>query len=197
MQKKPYIIGLCGGTCSGKSTISHRLKELLCKKYTVSILDMDSYYNWSMMKTIAPITQIEYAEHNHPNALDIENCYKDLLNAISDKSIDVVLVDGVFSLYFDQIRAKLDMKVFIDLKSDERLYRRIKRSLSNEYETLDETANRYLDTVRYRHDEFVEPMRWHADIIINGTWDANLGVNIIASYIEAQLGDNYDNTRKN
>jgi len=197
MQKKPYIIGLCGGTCSGKSTISHRLKELLCKKYTVSILDMDSYYNWSMMKTIAPITQIEYAEHNHPNALDIENCYKDLLNAISDKSIDVVLVDGVFSLYFDQIRAKLDMKVFIDLKSDERLYRRIKRSLSNEYETLDETANRYLDTVRYRHDEFVEPTRWHADIIINGTWDANLGVNIIASYIEAQLGDNYDNTRKN
>lgn len=146
------------------------------------------------MKTIAPITQIEYAEHNHPNALDIENCYKDLLTAISDKSIDVVLVDGVFALYFNQIRATLDMKVFVDLKSDERLYRRIKRSLSNEYETLDETANRYLDTVRYRHDEFVEPTRWHADIIINGTWDTNLGVNIIASHIEAQLGDNHDNT---
>jgi uridine kinase len=183
MSKKPYIIGISGGSCSGKSTLADSLKNMLDKKYIVSLLNMDNYYQWSAMKTIAPITRIEYPEHNHPDAVDKEKLYKDFRAAISDKINDIVLIEGVFSLYFDEIREKLDLKVFVDLKSDERLYRRIKRR----FESLDDTARRYLDTVRYRHDEFVEPTRWHADIIINGTLDANLGTSIIVSYIEAQI----------
>ena len=144
---------------------------------------MDNYYQFSAMKTIAPITRIEYPEHNHPDAVDKDRLYKDFGAIISDEVNDIVLIEGVFSLYFDPIIEKLDLKVFVDLKSDERLYRRIKRR----FESLDDTALRYLDTVRYRHDEFVEPTRWYADIVINGTLDTNLGMNITASYIEAQL----------
>ena len=183
MSKKPCIIGISGGTCSGKSTLSDSLKKILDKKYTVSLLNMDNYYQWSLLKTIAPITRVEYPEHNHPDAVDKDKLYKDFEAAISDKTNDIVLIEGVFSLYFDELREKLDLKVFVDLKSDERMYRRIKRM----YESLDDTAHRYLDTVRYRHDEFVEPTRWHADIVINGTLDANLGANIIITYIEAQI----------
>ena len=183
MQKKPYIVGISGGTCSGKSTLSDSLKKILDKKYMVSLMNMDNYYQWSLMKTIAPITRIEYPEHNHPDAVDKDRLYKDFNAAISDKSNDIVLIEGVFSLYFDQLREKLDLKIFVDLKSDERMYRRIKRM----YESLDDTAHRYLDTVRYRHDEFVEPTRWHADIVINGTLDANLGTSIVATYIDAQI----------
>jgi len=183
MSKKPYAVGISGGSCSGKSTLADNLKKMLDKKYTVSLLNMDNYYPWAAMKTIAPITRIEYPEHNHPDAVDTDRLYKDFSAAISDKSNDIVLIEGIFSLFFDPLREKLDLKVFVDLKSDERLYRRIKRK----YESLDDTALRYLDTVRYRHDEFVEPTRWHADIIINGTLNANLGTNIIVAYIEAQV----------
>ena len=185
MEKKTYVVGISGGTCSGKSTLTDMLEKALGKKYKTRVLRMDDYYKWSEMRTVAPITRIEYPEHNHPGAVDIDKLYKDFTTALSDKTTDVVLIEGIFSLYFDQIREKLDLKIFVDLKSDERIYRRIKRMIT--YETLDEITLRYLDTVRYRHDEFVEPTRWHADLVINGTLNANLGTIIVLSYIEAQI----------
>jgi len=185
MSKKPYVVGISGGTCSGKSTLSHILEKILSEKYKVTVLNMDNYYKWSEMRTIAPITHIEYPEHNHPDAVDIDKLYNDFITAISDKTNDVVLMEGIFAFYFDRLREKFDLKIFVDLKSDERIYRRIKRMIS--HETLDQIALRYLDTVRYRHDEFVEPTRWHADLIINGTLDVNLGTAIIASYVDTQI----------
>ena len=180
--KKPYVVGISGGTCSGKSTLTTALKEALGKQYNVSVISMDDYYNWGAIKTIAPITRVEYPEHNHPDAVNLDKLYADFAAAISNSAYDIVLVEGVFSLYFDTLREQLDLKVFVDLKSDERMYRRIKRM----YEPLEDTANRYLDTVRYRHDEFVEPTRWHADIVLNGAGDVNMGVAVVASYIESQ-----------
>lgn len=183
--KKTYVVGISGGSCSGKTTISNRLEKILSEKYKVSVLHLDWYYKKQEVMTIAPITRIEYAEHNHPDVMDIDRIYNDFTAAIADETNDVVLIEGLFALYFDQIREKLDLKVFIDLKSDERIYRRIKRWIDRQ--TIDEIALRYLDTVRYRHDEFIEPTRWHADLVVNGTLDANLGTDIIVSYIEAQL----------
>jgi uridine kinase len=183
MSKKPYIVGISGGTCSGKSTLADRLKEILEKKYSISLINMDNYYQWSARTTIAPISRIEYPEHNHPDVVDKDTLYKDIDTEISNGTTDIILIEGVFSLFFYQLREKLDLKIFVDLKSDERLYRRIKRM----FESLDETAQRYLDTVRYRHDEFVEPTRWHADIVINGTLDTNLSTSIVVSYIEARI----------
>ena len=183
--KRPYTIGINGGTCSGKSTLTNTLYEKLGKRYKTCVICMDDYYNWGEMKTISPITRIEYPEHNHPDAIDISKLNEDFMSSISVTTNDIVIIEGVFSLYFNVIRERLDLKIFIDLKSDERLYRRIKRMI--DCESLEEIACRYLDTVRYRHDEFVEPLRWHADIILNGTLDANLGVSVIASYIETRI----------
>ena len=186
MQTKPYVVGITGGTCSGKSTISDRIEKILGEKYKVSVLHMDRYYRNPSIMTIAPITRIEYAEHNHPDSMEADRLFSDFEAAISDETNDVVILEGIFAFHFDRLREKLDLKVFIDLKSDERIYRRIKRWLDRQ--TIDEIALRYLDTVRYRHDEFVEPTRWHADIVINGTLDANLGTDILITYIEAQIG---------
>ena len=185
--KKPYIVGITGGSCSGKSTIAAKLSEMLSDTYTVKVFSTDSYYNWRGMKTIAPFTRIEYSEHNHPDGVEFDRLYQEFTAAISDSTIDVVLVEGIFGLYFEQIREQLDLKVFVDLRSDERLYRRIKRSARNHGESLDETALRYLDTVRYRHDEFVEPMRWHADVVLNGAWDVCLGVDVVAEYVRGKI----------
>ncbi|MCL2527873.1 MAG: deoxynucleoside kinase [Defluviitaleaceae bacterium] len=180
-----YVIGISGGTCSGKSTITDMLEETLHNKYKVAVLRMDDYYEWAKMQTIAPITRISYPEHNHPSAVDMDKLNNDFLAAVYNKTNDIVIIEGIFAFYFEHLREKLDLKVFIDLKSDERIYRRIKRMIA--HEAIDEIAQRYLDTVRYRHDEFVEPTRWYADIVINGNKDVNVGVDIITSCIESKI----------
>ena len=186
MAKRPYIVGISGGTCSGKSTLVQNLEETLAATYKVAVLNMDKFYKWSAMRTIAPITRVEYPEHNHPDAVDMDKLMQEFAAAIADEANDIVLIEGVFALHFDAIREQLDLKIFVDLKSDERMYRRIKRMM-NENTSLDDVARRYLDTVRYRHDEFVEPTRWHADLVINGMLDANLGTGIIAAHVAAQV----------
>ena len=185
MSKKPYIAGISGGSCSGKSTITDRLEKTLGEKYKVAVLHLDRYYIQPELKTIAPFTRVEYVERNHPDSMVTDRIYEDLAAAVSDETNDIILIEGLFALYFDRLREQLDLKVFIDLQSDERIYRRIKRSIN--YESLDEIALRYLDTVRHRHDEFIEPTRWYADLVINGTLDTNLGTDIIVSYIETQI----------
>lgn len=188
--KKPYIIGISGGTCSGKSTIAGKLNDSLCEKYKTAVLNMDDYYNWSKMKTVAPITRVEYPEHNHPDAFDINRFRNDFTAAINDETVDVIITEGLFALYFDCFREQYDLKVYVDLQSDERMFRRIKRMMLRE--SLDDIAIRYLDTVRYRHNEFVEPTRWYADLVINGSCVDDVGVDLIASYAEKQI-DNKNN----
>ena len=185
MLGKKYIVGISGGSCSGKSTMATMLANSLGERFKIKLFHLDDYYQWDKMKTIAPITGIEYTEHNHPDGVNMDALYKDFMAAIDDTSNDIILVEGLFALYFAQLRKEYDLKIFIDLKSDERLYRRIKRNMV--HSPMEEIAVRYLDTVRYRYDEFVEPTRWHADLVVNGTLDANQGAGIAAMYIEAQV----------
>ena len=185
MANKPYVIGICGGTCSGKSTISEIINAELGGRRKIIVIHMDTYYKRPGFTTIAPITRIEYHEANHPDSLEVERMRGDFTAAANDPGNDIVIIEGLFAFYFDDIRERLDLKVYIDLKSDERMYRRIKRWINRT--TLEDIVNRYLDTVRYRHDEFVEPLRWHADIVINGTLEANLGTRILLTYIKTQL----------
>jgi len=185
MSKKPYVVGISGGTCSGKTTLTNNIAAKLAEKYRIVVLHMDKYYKWSKIKTIAPITRIEYVEHNHPDSVDLDLLNADFFTSVSDENNDIVLLEGLFAFYLEQFREKLDLKIFVDLKSDERLYRRIKRMIN--HESLDEIALRYLDTVRYRHEEFVEPTRWYADLVVNGTLDMNLGTEIVLSYIKTQM----------
>jgi len=186
MEKKPYIVGIAGGTCSGKSTLTDELAETLGAAYKVTVLNLDTFYKFAAMRTVAPITRVEYPEHNHPAAVDMDKLQAAFSAAIAEEGNDVVLAEGIFALHFDHIREQFDLKVFVDLKSDERMYRRIKRMM-NDNTTMDDVAVRYLDTVRYRHDEFVEPTRWHADLVVNGNLDKNLGAGIIAAHIAAQI----------
>ena len=186
MSQKPYIIGITGGTCSGKTTLTESLEMSLSKNHKVSAFHMDAYIKKPSPTTIAPITRIEYVDHNHPDAFDLDRLYHDIGEAVEDDSenrADIVIIEGLFTLYLDPIRDRLDLKVFVDLKSDERLVRRIKRFMKFG-QTADEITSRYLDTVRFRHDELIEPTRWHADVVINGMFDMNNGTDILLKYIE-------------
>jgi len=188
MRSKPYIVGIAGGTCSGKTALTDRLGEALAKNHRVAVFHMDKYFKRPSPTTIAPITRIEYMEHNHPDSLDLDLLYREfseMAGGSSESGPDIIIIEGLFALYLDYIRDRLDLKVFVDLKSDERLVRRIKKFMRFG-QTMDEITSRYLDTVRYRHDELIEPTRWHADIVINGTLDMNKGTDILLSYIERQ-----------
>ncbi|GHU95580.1 uridine kinase [Spirochaetia bacterium] len=184
MDKKPYIIGFAGGTCSGKSFAAEKLKAALAPR-TVTVINMDTYFMNPPARTIAPITGIEYVEHNHPDGMRLNELYAAFEEAINAKP-DFVIIDGLFAFHLEKIRKQLDLKVFVDLKSDERLVRRIRRH-TQRGQTFDEVVNRYLDTVRYRHDELVEPTRWHADIVLNGLFDNpdNKGLAILLGYLKS------------
>ncbi len=177
-----FVIGIAGGTCSGKSTLTQKLEayyEDRCK-----VLHMDSYFRRPSITTIAPVTGIEYVEHNHPDALYLDNLYSDF-NAAVASDAEIVIIEGLFALYLTEIRDKLDLKIFVDLDSDERLVRRVKRFMERG-QTFEEITDRYIDTVRFRHNELIEPTRWHADMVVNGIFKETT-VNILTTYIDSML----------
>lgn len=186
--KKPFVIAIAGGTCSGKSTLAERLTEALQKDYKVTLLNMDRYFRRPGITTIAPITGIEYVEHNHPDALRLEDMFADYDAAVedtSDEAADIVIIEGLFALYLPEIRTKADLKLFVDLDSDERLVRRIDKFMARG-QTKQEVTDRYIDTVRFRHNELIEPTRWHADMVVNGVLDRCKAEEIILAYVNTK-----------
>lgn len=182
-----YVIGITGGTCSGKTTLTQKLKEkLTADGYKINDIHMDGYFKNPTPKTIAPFTRIEYPEHNHPDSFRMQEFYDAVDEAVKGDE-DILIIEGLLILHLDYIREKLDLKLFVDLRSDERLIRRIKRFQKDRGQALEDVSDRYLDSVRYRHDEFVEPSRWYADLIINGAFDLNNGTGIIYDYIKGKV----------
>ena len=176
-----FVIGIAGGSCSGKTTLAGALEERyreMGKK--AAVIHMDTYFKNPVPTVIAPFTGVEYPENNHPDAVKLDELYAALDSARASDA-DVVIVEGLMILHLDYIRERLDLKIFVDLMSDERMFRRIKRFMRDRGQTMDEVAIRFLDTVRYRHNEFVEPSRWYADIVINGCAELSKSCDIITA----------------
>ena len=151
MGKKPYVVGITGGTASGKTTLVERLPALL-EPLRVYRFNCDYYYRYGQrLTTVAPFTGIEYKEANVPEALGLKELFHDfeeVCEGRTEEEYDVVLIEGLFVLYLPELR--------------------------------------YLDTVRYRHNEYVEPTRWYADMVINGTLP-DKSLDILATYIKADV----------
>jgi len=153
---------------------------------------MDYYFKPDdiMPRAVAPITGKEYPDHNHPDTLDLSRMLNDLENAM--QSAEIIIIEGAMALSIEEIHKQLDLKVFIDCKADERIVRRLKR-YKHEWNTLIEDdseifgrmADIYLDLVRYRHDEFVEPSKWRADIILNGSTPSDKALDMVKDYVVA------------
>lgn len=178
--EKPYIIGIAGGSASGKTTLSDLMKESLADK-KVKLFHLDEYYKKPVCKIKAPITGVVYDDYNHPDSLEILAFCDDLVEA-KQQDFDCIIVEGLFVLSLDNIREQLDLKVFVDCQADERIIRRIRRNMQWG-QSIDEITTVYLDAVRYRHNELVEPSKWHADIIINGSNPSEIGFQILLEWI--------------
>jgi len=114
-----------------------------------------------------------------------EELFRDFYAALSGET-EIVIVEGLFALWFEEIRTKCDLKLFVDLRSDERLVRRIRR-FGEAGQSFDDIVSRYIDTVRFRHDEFVEPTRWYADMVVNGMLPPKT-VELITAYANSIVG---------
>ncbi|MCU0648100.1 MAG: uridine kinase [Gemmatimonadaceae bacterium] len=201
----PLLIGIAGGTGSGKSTVAHAVADAL-DGHSVAFVDMDAYY-----RSFAHLTLHERHAINwdHPDTFDLE-LLDDHLAALAageaiDKPIydyttharrsetervdpaDVVVIDGVLLFADARLRERLHVKVFVDADADERVIRRIRRDLAHRGRQLEGILEQYETTVRPMHLEFVEPSKRYADLIIPRGGHNAVGIDLIVGLIHRQL----------
>ena len=187
-QHRPLVVGIAGGTASGKSTLSRRLEQALAERLIV-LMPMDRYFLKIKPRMSAPITGEDFEDHNHPDSFDLAGLVRDLDAHCEGKTADVVIVEGLMTLYHRPVRERLDLAIFVDAPSDERIVRRLKRNMAHGME-FDDVARFFLDCVRFRHEEFVEPSRWHADIVLNGSYPSERGFQVVVDWIRNRSPNN-------
>ena len=180
------IIGIAGGTGSGKSTLAHALKDNLGDSKAV-IIDTDSYY-----MDLSHLLPVERNKRNfdHPEALDFGLLIAHLKMLKNTQSVqkptycfkthtrkpetikvcpkEIVIIEGILLLAVPPLREMLDVKIFVDVEADIRFIRRLKRDVVERGRTVESVFEQYLSTVRPMHQQFVEPSKQHADIMVRG-----------------------------
>lgn len=181
---RPYLIGVAGGSNSGKTTIATRLAEMIGGEH-LSLIKLDSYY---VQRTGEPLEQRAAANYDHPDAFDWDllNDHLAALTAgatvqvpvydytIHDRSdrcesvpaAKVVVVEGILVLWEPRLRERFDLKIFVDTPADLRIIRRLRRDVAERGRTPESILDQYLETVRPSHERFIEPSKRHADVIV-------------------------------
>ena len=203
--KRPILIGITGGTGSGKSTVSKEIFKSIHEK-DLTIIEQDSYYKDQSELTFEERVKTNY---DHPFAFDNE-LLKEHLQALSrnetiEKPIydfenhtrkketitveprDIIILEGILILFEPEIRELLDIKIFVDTDSDVRVIRRILRDIKDRGRTLDSVILQYMDTVRPAHLQFIEQTKRYADIIIPEGGYNKVAIDIIVTKINAIL----------
>ncbi len=199
------IIGIAGGTGCGKTTVVNTiLKEL--KEVEVGIISQDSYYKDTSHLSYEERVKINF---DHPRSIDFELLETHLKalkkgntidqpvysfikhnrtgDSISTQPRKVMIVEGILILSHPEIRDLFDIKIFVHADSDERLIRRLKRDITERGRNLDEVLNRYQTTLKPMHQQFIEPMKEYADIIIPNNKYNTVAVDIVKTIINERL----------
>jgi uridine kinase len=183
MHPRPFLIGVAGGTCSGKTTLSEKLAVLAGAQH-LALIKLDAYY---LAAHDQPIEERAKVNYDHPDAFDWQllNDHLAALSAgatvpvpiydftIHDRVDDVrilepatiVVVEGILVLYEPQLRERFDLKVYVDTDADLRLIRRLRRDVAERGRTPESIIKQYLETVRPSHEQFIEPSKRYADVI--------------------------------
>ncbi|WP_313756418.1 uridine kinase [Tissierella sp.] len=203
--KRPLLIGITGGTGSGKSTVSKEIFKSIHEK-KIAVIEQDSYYKDQSNLTFEERVKTNY---DHPLAFDNELLVKHLKDLMDNKAIekpiydfenhtrkketinvepkDIIILEGILILFEEEIRNLLDIKVFVDTDSDVRVIRRILRDIKDRGRTLDSVILQYMETVRPAHLQFIEPTKRYADIIIPEGGYNKVAIDIIVAKINSIL----------
>ena len=202
---KPLIIGIAGGTGSGKTTVAKKIAQAL-PQASVAFLDMDGYY-----RNLAhlPMDERRQVNWDHPEAFDLDLFVSHLKQLARGEPVekpvydftthvrssrteritpaDVIVVDGILLFVDERVRALCDVKVFVDADPDIRLVRRIQRDMSERDRPLEEILQQYLTTVRPMQQQFVEPSKRYADIILPRGGENAVAIEMILTTIQRRL----------
>ncbi len=196
------IIGIAGGTGSGKTTVVKKIVEALPPHY-VSVVPLDSYYNDTSHMTEEERHAINF---DHPDAFDWKLLIKQVNELRKGEAIEqptysyilcnrlsetvhvepkpVIIIEGIMTLLNKKLRDMMDLKIFVDADSDERLIRNIQRDIVERGRDVKTVVDRYLDVLKPMHEQFIEPTKRYADIIIPQGGENKKGIEMVCKYIE-------------
>jgi len=181
---RPFLIGVAGGTCSGKTTVTERLVELVGPEQ-LSLIKQDAYY---IDRTEQPFEERVRANYDHPDSFDWALTFQQLSALLDGQAVDVpvydyanhnrsrdvvrvsptriVVFEGILALYDERLRDLFDLRIFVDTDADVRLIRRLERDVRDRGRTPESIMKQYMTTVRPSHMQFIEPTKRHADVIV-------------------------------
>jgi uridine kinase len=199
------IIGLAGGTGSGKTTVVHQIMTEL-PDTEVGVISQDSYYKETTNLSFDERALINF---DHPRSIDFDLLVKHLKALKEGETIDqpvysfiqhnrtddtvathprkVMIVEGILILTNPELRELFDIKIFVHADSDERLVRRLKRDISERGRDIDEVLNRYQNTLKPMHEQFIEPSKAFADIIIPNDKYNTVAIDVVRAVINQRI----------
>lgn len=201
------VIGIAGGTGSGKTTVAHRIVDRIGTQH-VALISQDSYY-----KHLPHLTPEQRAgvNYDHPDSFDNELLLEHLQMLRSGQSIDVpvysfsehlrtaetvrvepksvIVLEGILVLADAPLRQEMDIKVFVDTDADVRVLRRIARDLRERGRSIESVYAQYLETVKPMHEAFIEPSKRHADLIVPEGGENEIAISLLASRIEQTISE--------
>lgn len=201
------IIGIAGGTGSGKTTVVRKIIESL-PEGSVAVIPQDSYYN---DQSSLPLEVRKKTNFDHPDAFDWPLFARQIADLRQGRAIEqptysylvctrlpetvhvepkeVIIIEGIMSLYDKELRDLMDLKIFVDAGPDERLLRVISRDMVERGHPLEMLIGKYRDVLKPMHDQFIEPTKQFADIIVPNGGTNQKAIDILTMYIHKHLGN--------
>ncbi len=205
MRGMPIVLGIAGGTASGKTTVARKIVAAVHAS-RVAFLEQDAYYR---DLSHVPIEERRQFNFDHPDAFDVEKIVAHLTTLRDGRAVDVpiydfathtpasqtvrvepapvVVIEGILVLAIEAVRKLLDLKVFVDTDDDVRVLRRIDRDVRERGRSLSSVVEQYFRTVRPMHLGFVEPSKRFADIIIPHGGSNDVAIDLVAGAVRARL----------
>lgn len=217
---RPVVIGITGGSGSGKTTVARKIFDQL-SNYSITIIQQDSYYNDQAEMSMVERKAVNY---DHPMAFDFDLLIEQLTKLLnyeaiekpvydyeeftrSDQTIhqdprEVIIVEGILILDDKRLRDLMDIKVFVDTDDDIRLIRRIERDTKDRGRSLDNIIHQYLMTVKPMYHQFVEPTKRYADLIVPEGGENQVAIDLLTTKMRSilvrrgnkEIKNNFDST---
>jgi uridine kinase len=208
--RRPIVIGVTGGSGSGKTSVSRAILDKFTE-VSILLLEQDFYYK---DQSELPFEERLKTNYDHPFAFDTDLFIKDLQKLIQYESIEqpvydyskhtrsdqvihrepkeVIIVEGILILEDKRLRDLMDIKVYVDTDDDIRIIRRIKRDMESRGRTLDSVIHQYLTVVKPMHQQFIEPTKKFADIIIPEGGQNQVAIDLMTTKIASILSEKAD-----
>jgi len=200
------IIGIAGGTGSGKTTVVNKIANSLPEKH-ITILPQDAYYKDNADLSFEERQKINY---DHPNSIDFDFMLNHIKQLKEGNSIEqplysytthsrsedykvvhpkeILIVEGILVFTHEELRKLCDIKIFVHTDADDRLIRRIKRDINERGRDVNEVLNRYEKTLKPMHNQFIEPTMKYADMIVPVGGENKVAIDVLVSMIKEKIG---------